>query len=47
MEKQIEIFFNDLKPEAQKAILDKFETTRQDENWDVFPIAVIVRETED
>ena len=41
---EIEIFFDDLKPEAQKAILDKFKTTRQDENWDVFPIAVITRE---
>lgn len=44
MERQIEIFWDDLKPEAQKAILDKFETTTQDENWDVFPIAVIVRD---
>jgi len=47
MERRIEIFFGDLKPEAQQAILDEFETTRQDENWDVIPIAVIVRDMED
>ena len=44
MEKSIEIFFDDLKDEAQKAVLDKFGTTAADENWEVFPIAVIVRE---
>lgn len=41
---EIEIYFDDLKPEAQKEFLDKLETTPEDENWDVFPIAVFVRE---
>ena len=44
MAKEMEIYFDDLKAEAQKELLDKLETTPQDENWDVFPIAVIVRE---
>jgi hypothetical protein len=41
---QIEIYFDDLKPEAQKELLDKLGTTPEDENWDMFPIAILVRE---
>ncbi|MFC1816090.1 hypothetical protein ACFL0M_09120 [Thermodesulfobacteriota bacterium] len=44
MAKEMEIYFDDLKTEVQKELLDKWETTPQDENWDVFPIAVVVRE---
>lgn len=43
MAKEMEIYFDDLKTEAQKELLDKLETTPQDENWDAYPIAVIVR----
>ena len=41
---EIEIYFGDLKPEAQKEFLEKLGTTPEDENWDVFPIAVFERE---
>ncbi len=41
---KIEIYFDDLKPEAQKDFLEKLDTTPEDENWDVFPIAVFERE---
>ncbi len=41
---EIEIYFDDLKPEVQKEFLDKLDTTPEDENWDVYPIAVFVRE---
>ena len=47
MSVEIEIYFDDLKPEAQKELLDKLETTPEDENWDVFPIALFNREKND
>ena len=46
MTRKFEIYFRDLKPEAQTNILEIFETTEKDENWDVFPVTVIERETE-
>ena len=46
MTTEIEIYFDDLKPEAQQEFLDKLGTTPEDENWDIFPIAVFVREEE-
>jgi len=46
MIKKVEIYFNDLEPEAQGNLLEVFETTEEDENWDMFPIAVIEREAE-
>ena len=46
MIKRAEIYFNDLEPEAQANLLKAFETTEEDENWDIFPIAVIEREVE-
>lgn len=46
MIKKVEIYFNDLEPEAQANLLKAFETTEEDENWETFPIAVIVREVE-
>jgi hypothetical protein len=47
MSKQIEIYFDDLKPEAQKELLDKLGTTPREENWDIVPIAVFVVEEDD
>ena len=47
MTKTVEIYFNDLILEAQAHLLEKFETTEEDENWDVFPIAMTEREIED
>ena len=47
MAKEMEIYFDDLKAEAQQELLDKLGTTPQDENWDMFPIAVIDRDTDD
>ena len=44
---EIEIYFDDLKPEAQKEFLDKLNTTSEEENWDVVPIAVFMREKGD
>ena len=41
---EIEIYFDDLKSEVQKEFLEKLGTTPEDENWDVFPIAVFERE---
>jgi len=43
MTEKFEIYFKDLTPEAQKDLLEKFQTTEKDKNWDVFPLAVIVR----
>ncbi len=47
MVKKFEIYFRDLIPEAQNRLLKEFETTAEEENWDVFPIAEIEREMED
>lgn len=46
MTKSIEIYFRDLNKEAQEYTLEAFKTTERDENWDVFPIAIMERETE-
>jgi len=46
MIKKVEIYFNDLEPEAQANLLEVFETTEEDENWDTFPIVVFEREFE-
>ena len=46
MIKRVEIYFNNLEPEAQANLLEAFETTEEDENWETFPIAVIEREFE-
>ena len=47
MTKKVEIYFKDLTPDAQNRLLKEFETSVQEENWDVFPIAEIERELED
>ena len=42
MEKVIEIFFDDLKEDKQKEILEAFGVEKpEDMNWDVFPLAII------
>ena len=46
MIKRAEIYFNDLEREARDNLIEAFETTEEDENWDIFPIAVIEREVE-
>ena len=45
--KSFEIYFRDLTPEAQAGLLKSFETTEDEENWNVFPLAVIEREDEE
>ncbi len=47
MVKKIKIYFRDLTPEAQCRLLKNFQTTAEEENWDVFPVAEIEREMED
>lgn len=47
MTKKVEIYFRDLTPKAQSRLLKEFETTEEEENWDVFPIAEIEREMEE
>jgi hypothetical protein len=47
MTKTVEIYFRDLTSEAQNRLLKEFETTEEEENWDVFPIAEIEREVEE
>ena len=45
--KTFEIYFDDLKPEAQEHLLITWDTSKNDENWDDFPLAVIERDVED
>jgi hypothetical protein len=47
MTKTVEIYFDDLKPEAQEYLLMTWDTTKDDENWDTVPLAVIEREVEE
>jgi hypothetical protein len=47
MTKTVEIYFDDLKSEAQRRLLKTFETSEDQENWDTVPLAVIEREVED
>jgi hypothetical protein len=37
------IYFEDLKSEAQQRLLDKLDTSPEDEKWDGMPIAVSKR----
>ena len=45
--KTFEIFYRDLKPEAQKNLSEAFKTTEHAENWDVFPLFTLEREDEE
>jgi len=47
MTKTVEIYFRDLVPDKQEELCKILTTTEQDENWDVFPLAVIEREVEE
>jgi len=47
MTETVEIYFDDLTPEAQSNLLEKFQTTARDENWDDIPLAVLERDVED
>jgi hypothetical protein len=40
----VDIFFDDLKEEAQKRLLEKIDFN---ENWDVFPLTTVCEEKED
>ena len=47
MTRTFEIYFKDLITEAKERLLKDFEPTEDQENWDIVPLAVIVREVED
>ena len=47
MTNTFEIYFADLTPEAQTKLLEEFNTTEENENWETIPIAVIEREIEE
>ena len=42
--RSFEIYFSDLTTEAQDRLLDALQTTEDDENWEICPLAVIERE---
>jgi hypothetical protein len=42
--KQFEIFFHDLTPNAKGRLLEAFQTTMEDENWENAPLAIFERE---
>jgi hypothetical protein len=42
-----EIYFRDLTLEAQARLLEAFQTSESEENWDVYPLAIIEREEEE
>jgi hypothetical protein len=47
MTKTIEIYFDDLKQDAQEYLLMTWQTSKSDENWDDVPLAVLERDVED
>jgi hypothetical protein len=47
MTETVEIYFDDLTPDAQSNLLEKFQTTPRDENWDDVPLAIIERDVDD
>lgn len=47
MIRTVEIYLTDLEPKAMDRLLEAFETTMEDENWDTFPIAIIERELQE
>ena len=42
-----EIYFKDITEEAQDHTLVTLNTTMEDENWDIVPLAIIEREDND
>lgn len=47
MTETIEIYFEDLTPDAQQNLIEKFQTTERNENWDTIPLAGIEREIDE
>jgi hypothetical protein len=47
MTRTVEIYFEDLTPEAQERLLRTFETDWDRKNWETEPLAVIEREVDD
>jgi hypothetical protein len=41
------IYFEDLRPDAQNELLPAFGTNIRDENWDTQPLFIISREVDD
>jgi hypothetical protein len=41
-----EIYYDDLTEEAQKRLCEAFQTSPEEENWDVMPLTLIEREEE-
>ena len=39
-----DIYYHDLTREAQEELCKNFETTAEDENWDIYPLTVLCRE---
>ena len=46
--KSFNLYFSDLNEDAQKRLCERFETSPEEENWDVdvFPLAILEREEE-
>lgn len=44
MELEFEIFFRDLNDKAKRRLLETWRTTEEDENFDLVPLAIIIRE---
>uniref|UniRef100_A0A6H1ZCZ4 Uncharacterized protein n=1 Tax=viral metagenome TaxID=1070528 RepID=A0A6H1ZCZ4_9ZZZZ len=44
--KSFSIHFSDLTKDAQEELCEEFQTTPQEENWDIIPLATIDREEE-
>ena len=46
MIEEFNIYYSDLKEDAQKRLLERFDTTPEAENWDkdIIPITTITRE---
>jgi hypothetical protein len=47
MTKTVEIYFDDLKPEAQEHLLTAWKTKEENENWETIPLVVIERAVEE
>lgn len=47
MEKTFEIYFSDLNKKAQKELLKRWDVKIDETNWDIFPLTVIVKESEE
>ena len=41
---EFEIYFDDLRPDVQQRLSNKLDTSPEDENWDLVPLAVFARE---